>query len=109
MKTKTLKTRTKKAKNTRKPKFDRKYNSTLVEKLICYVMHNGKKTKAMKIVYRSFVIIEKAKKSDPLPLFEKAIANAGPELELKSRRLGGNNYQVPFVVAPPKKIIFALR
>ena len=101
---------TQKNKYTRKQKPDSKYNSVIISKLVCYVMHDGKKTLAKKIVYRSCEIIKKKLKTDdPLKIIEQAVENSSPELELKSRRLGGNNYQVPFVVSPKKKTIYALR
>lgn len=79
---------------------DRKYNSVLVQRLINKVMLNGKKNVAEKAVYDSMEIAAKKLKSDePLAVFEKAIKNVYPSMEVKSRRVGGANYQIPFPVS----------
>lgn len=93
----------------RKINPDPLYNSELVSKFINYVMQEGKKTKARKIVYGAFEIIKEKLKTDPLVVLEKAIENAGPLLEVRARRIGGATYQVPFPVGPERKICLALK
>lgn len=83
-----------------RPKLpDRKYNNEMVQRLINRVMQDGKKQLAERLVYEA---IEKAavklKSEDPLEVFEKAIKNATPFMETRSRRVGGANYQIPFEV-----------
>jgi small subunit ribosomal protein S7 len=88
---------------------DRKYNSLLVTRLINYLMYDGKKSVAQKVVYDAFDLTEKKLKKTPLELMEAVIENAGPQLELKSRRVGGANYQVPYEVKGDRKVTLALR
>lgn len=89
---------------------DMKYNSVKVEKFINSVMWDGKKSTARKVVYDAFEIIkEKAKTDNPLELFETAIRNVGPAMEIRSRRVGGANYQVPREVRPERKQALAYR
>lgn len=88
---------------------DGKYTSQLVQKLINYVMKEGKKTIAEKVVYGAFTIIEKETKRDPVEVFTAAIDNASPQLEVRSRRVGGANYQVPREVRGERKLSLALR
>jgi small subunit ribosomal protein S7 len=79
---------------------DRKYNSVLVQRLINKVMLEGKKQVAERAVYEAMEIAAKKVKSDePLAVFEKAIKNVYPSMEVKSRRVGGANYQIPFPVS----------
>ena len=79
---------------------DRKYNSVLVQRLINKVMLNGKKHVAEAAVYQAMDIAAKKVKSDePLAVFEKAIKSIYPSMEVKSRRVGGANYQIPFPVS----------
>lgn len=85
------------------------YNSVLVSKFINYVMRKGKKTIARKIVYGAFEIIKEKTKKDPLDIFQKALENAGPSLEIRPRRVGGATYQVPFEVKQERKIALAMR
>ena len=75
------------------------YNSTLVEKFICSMMWDGKKNTAQKIFYDSMDKIRERSGDDPLKLFKKAVENCKPLLEVKTRRVGGANYQVPIEVA----------
>ena len=83
----------------RKPSPDRKYNSALVQRLINKSMLDGKKLYAERAVYEAMEIAAKKLKSDsPLEVFEKAIKNVYPSVEVKSRRVGGANYQIPFPV-----------
>jgi small subunit ribosomal protein S7 len=89
---------------------DNNYNSDKVAKFINYIMWNGKKSVAQGIVYGAFDIIkEKMKVEDPLEIFELALKNAGPVTEIRSRRIGGANYQVPREVRPERKFMRALR
>jgi len=74
-----------------------------------YVMEDGKKSVAERIVDDSFAIIKKETKQNPVDIFEKAIANASPLLEVSSRRIGGANYQVPREVRPERRFILACR
>ena len=79
---------------------DRKYNSVLVQRLINKVMLEGKKQVAERAVYEAMELAAKKLKSDePLAVFEKAIKNVYPSMEVKSRRVGGANYQIPFPVS----------
>ena len=80
------------------PEADSIYNSYLVSLLISRILKSGKKTIAKKIVYQAFDIIKKKTKEDPLNVFEKAIRNASPIVEVKARRVGGSTYQVPIEV-----------
>jgi small subunit ribosomal protein S7 len=89
---------------------DMKYNSTKVEKFINSVMWDGKKSTARKVVYDAFDIIqEKTKAESPLEVFETALRNVGPAMEIRSRRVGGANYQVPREVRPERKQALAYR
>lgn len=79
---------------------DRKYNSVLVQRMINKVMLDGKKQVAEKAVYEAMELAAKKLKADePLAVFEKAIKNVYPSMEVKSRRVGGANYQIPFPVS----------
>lgn len=80
------------------PEPDPVYNSYLVSLLINRILKSGKKTIARSIVYQSFDIIKKKTNEDPLGIFEKAIRNSSPIVEVKARRVGGSTYQVPVEV-----------
>ncbi len=89
---------------------DMKYNSTKVEKFINSVMWDGKKSTARKVVYDAFDIVqEKTKAESALEVFETALRNVGPAMEIRSRRVGGANYQVPREVRPERKQALAFR
>ena len=88
---------------------DIKYSNLLVAKLINYVMYAGKKSVATRVIYDAFDIIEKKTTKPGLEIFEKAMANVTPQMELRSRRIGGANYQVPIEVRPERKTALALR
>jgi small subunit ribosomal protein S7 len=90
-------------------KPDYKYESFNVEKFTNYVMKSGKKSVARKIVYSSFDEISKKTKKDPVKVFEEALVNATPKLEVRSRRVGGANYQVPREVSPNRGLTLAMR
>ena len=85
------------------------YDSTLVAKFINKIMKDGKKTIARKIVYGSFEIIKEKTKKDALIVFEKAINNASPLLEVKAKRVGGATYQVPREVGRDRMVTLAIR
>ncbi len=92
----------------RKIEGDVMYNNLLVAKLINYVMESGKKTVAQEQVYKAFQLLTD-KGQDPLKAFEKAIQNVGPKVEVRARRVGGANYQVPVEVRYERRIALALR
>ena len=85
------------------------YNSKLVTKLINKIMIDGKKGTAQTILYDAFAIIEKQTGQPAKEVFEKALGNVMPVLELKVRRVGGANYQVPVEVSAERKLTLALR
>jgi small subunit ribosomal protein S7 len=78
-------------------------------RFINYVMQDGKKSTAERLVYDAFKKIKETTKEDPLKVFEKALENVSPMLEVKSRRVGGANYQVPQEVRPDRKFILSIR
>ncbi len=78
-------------------------------RFINYVMRDGKKSVAERVVYDALANIKAATKEDPVAVFEKAIENASPLLEVASRRVGGANYQVPREVRPERRFILAVR
>ncbi|MFO7536055.1 MAG: 30S ribosomal protein S7 [Kiritimatiellia bacterium] len=89
---------------------DPKYNDKVVSHLINQVMRDGKKSVAVDIVYSTLEIMkEKAKSDNPLELLYKAIDNAKPRVEVKSRRVGGATYQVPVEVSSGRQMALALR
>ena len=85
------------------------YNSKLVTRLINKIMLDGKKSVAQNILYDAFDIIEKKTGQQPMEVFEKALDNVMPELELKLRRVGGSNYQVPVEVSQERRLTLGLR
>ena len=85
------------------------YNSKLVTKLINRLMLDGKKGVAQTILYDAFDIVKEKTGNEPLEVFEKALANIKPALEVKSRRVGGANYQVPIEVRPDRSQALGLR
>ncbi|MDD5144969.1 MAG: 30S ribosomal protein S7 [Candidatus Pacebacteria bacterium] len=88
---------------------DYTYNNVLVTKLINHLMKAGKKTIAQKIVYNAFDILKEKANKDPLEVFQTAIDNAGPLLEIKPKRVGGATYQVPREVRGERREALALR
>ncbi len=88
---------------------DPKYNSELISKLINTIMLDGKKGVAESIAYNAFEIIESKTDKDPMEVFEEAIKNIMPVLEVKSRRVGGATYQVPIEVKPDRRQTLGLR
>ena len=85
------------------------YNSALVTKFVRTVMKNGKRSTAEGIIYRSLDIIKAKTGDDPLKVFKKAIDNVKPSVEVKSRRVGGSNYQVPIEVNPNRRLSLSIR
>ena len=85
------------------------YNSKLVTKLINNVMYDGKKGVAQTIVYDAFTMIEEKIGQNALEVFQAALDNIKPELEVKARRVGGSTYQVPMEVRPERQQTLALR
>ena len=85
------------------------YNSKLVTRLINNVMYDGKRGVAQKIVYGAFDIIREKTDKDPLEVFEQAMENIMPQLEVKARRVGGATYQVPIEVRPDRRQTLGLR
>lgn len=83
------------------------YGSVKVAKLINYVMERGKKDTARRVVYDAFEILKK--EGEPVALFEEALKNVEPLMEVRSRRVGGANYQVPVEVRPERRLSLALR
>ena len=99
-----------KVKNRNIPAPDRTYNSVKLAKFINTVMWDGKKETSRGVVYRAFeAITEKTKNPNPLEVFDMAIKNAGPQMEVRSRRIGGANYQVPREVRPECRQALAIR
>ena len=96
-------------KNRNVVKADVVHDSVRLAPFINYVMKDGKKNTARKVVYGALDEIKKKTKSDPLEIFEAAIRNVGPAMEVRSRRVGGANYQVPREVRPERKQALAMR
>ncbi|MBD3348292.1 MAG: 30S ribosomal protein S7 [Candidatus Eisenbacteria bacterium] len=88
---------------------DPKYGSPLVTRFINNLMQGGKRSVAQKIVYDAMEMIAERSKEDPLQVFEKAVGNVKPMLEVKSRRVGGSTYQVPVEVRPERRTALAFR
>ena len=85
------------------------YNSVLVTKLVNSIMLDGKKGVAQKVVYGAFDIIKEKTGNEPLDVFTQAMENIMPVLETKTRRVGGDNYQVPMEVRPARRQTLGLR
>ena len=85
------------------------YNSGLVTKFINTIMSGGKKSTAERIIYKSFDIIRERTGDEPLKVFKKAVDNTKPAVEVKSRRVGGSNYQVPVEVNPSRRLSLSIR
>ena len=92
------------------PQADSIYGSTKLSKFMNVIMWDGKKETAAKIVYDAFKVIkEKTETENPLEVFDMALKNAGPTVEVRSRRIGGANYQVPRDVRPERRLALATR
>ncbi len=85
------------------------YDSLKVSKLINYVMYDGKKTAAREIVYGCFAALKEQTKTEPLEVFEAALKNTAPAMEVRSRRVGGANYQVPREVRPERRQALSMK
>jgi len=85
------------------------FHSVLVTQLINKVMRRGKKSVAQRIVYEALELLHEKTQEDPIKVLEKAVQNVKPELEVKSRRVGGATYQVPVEVRPDRQVSLALR
>ena len=88
---------------------DALYESPLVTKFINTIMSEGKRSTAERILYQSFDLIKERSGDDPLKVFKKAVDNVKPSLEVKSRRVGGSNYQVPIEVNPNRRLSLSIR
>src|SRR5690349_17348524 len=88
---------------------DPKYNSPVVAKFVNYVMQDGKKSTAQTIVYSAFDVLEAKTKKPAIEVFTEAINNVSPLLEVKSKRVGGANYQIPMQVRAERRLQLAFR
>jgi small subunit ribosomal protein S7 len=88
---------------------DTRNNSKLLSKLINYVMQDGKKAIAQRVVYSALDIVEGQSESTSLDAFNEAVTNCSPRLEVRTRRVGGANYQVPYEVPADRQVALALR
>ncbi|MEK9154711.1 MAG: 30S ribosomal protein S7 [Patescibacteria group bacterium] len=86
---------------------DTRYSSIAAARFINYLMEKGKKSTAEKVFYDALENIKKDSEGDPMPIFEKALENASPALEVVSKRVGGANYQVPREVRPERRFFLA--
>lgn len=99
-----------KVKNTHVVPADAKYQSETISRFINAIMWDGKKSVARNIVYGAFDVIKKTDESlDPLVIFETALTNVSPNIEVRSRRVGGANYQVPTEVRPARRRLLAFQ
>jgi len=89
--------------------LDSKYNSYLIQKVINCIMKNGKKTVAEKIVYEALEEASKMTNVEPMELFDNVLKNVGPIVEVKSKRIGGANYQIPMEVNKDRRNTLAIR
>ncbi len=85
------------------------YQSPLVTRFINYLMKDGEKSVARKLMYQALDLIKEQTKQDPLQVFNLALENVSPEMEVKTRRIGGANYQVPQAVPDYRKVTLAFR
>ena len=88
---------------------DPMYNSKLVTRLINQIMVNGQRGKAQKILYKAFELVQERSGNDAMETFDQAMKNVMPVLEVRARRVGGSNYQVPVEVRPERRQALALR
>jgi len=98
-----------KAISKRKIQPEAKFNDPEIAKFINYIMERGKKTVAQQIVYGCFEIIKDATKQDPRHVFNKALKQVSPLLEIRGRRIGGANYQIPFQVRGDRRFALGCR
>ena len=90
-------------------KPDPLYNNVVVSKFINYIMQDGKKSAAKKNVYGALEILKEKSKQDPIDVFEKAIQNVSPMIEVRSKRIGGAKYQVPIEIQKDRRLSLAIR
>ncbi len=95
--------------NDKKYQADAKFQSRIVTKFINMIMERGKKTIARRHIYKMIEILEKKTQNDGLFVLETALKNVGPTLEVKSKRIGGANYQVPVIVPDQRRLTLAMR
>ncbi len=88
---------------------DTRHNSKLLAKLINYVMQDGKKAIAQRVVYSAMGIVDERSESTSLDSFNEAVTNCSPRLEVRTRRVGGANYQVPYEVPVDRQVALSLR
>lgn len=88
---------------------DPKFNSKLVSKFVACIMRDGKKSVAESLIYGSFDLIEERTSKSPIKIFEQAVDNVRPLIEVKSRRVGGSTYQVPTEIRPSRRTALAIR
>jgi len=88
---------------------DGRYNNKLISKFINCLMRDGKKSTAQSLLYDAFSVIEKKAKENPVKIFEQAVDNVRPIIEVKSRRVGGSTYQVPTEIRPSRRTALAIR
>lgn len=93
----------------RKIEGDLRYNEVNIAKLINYIMKDGEKSKAREIVYGAFDIIKKETKQDPRHIFNKALKKISPLVEVRGKRIGGANYQVPYQVRGDRRFVLGCR
>lgn len=93
----------------RDPQPDPKYASKLVSRFVGKLMLDGKRTLAERIVYEAFDAVKEQTKREPLEIFEEAIKNVSPAIEVRARRVGGSTYQIPTEVRPRRKTQLAIR
>jgi small subunit ribosomal protein S7 len=93
----------------REVQSDPLYNSGLVTKFINCLMTEGKRSVSQRIMYSALGVVQQKTQEDPLKVFKKAVDNVKPSLEVKSRRVGGSNYQVPVEVNPSRRTSLAIR
>ena len=93
----------------RKISADPRYNSVVLEKFINHMMRDGKKSTVRKVVYDALATIEEKMKKPPMEVFARALKNIAPQVEVKTRRVGGANYQVPVPVQGERKRYLAMR
>lgn len=85
------------------------YNSQLVTKFVNVLMKDGKKTVAERLIYDALIVIGERTEEEPLKVFKKAVENVKPQVEVKSRRVGGSTYQVPIEVRPSRRLALSMR
>jgi small subunit ribosomal protein S7 len=94
----------------RRPVYpDQRYNNLLISMFINRMMHGGKKSTARNVMYGALSLVEDRAKRDPVEMFEQALRNAAPAVEVKPKRVGGSTYQVPMEVDPERGMSLAMR